>query len=145
MYNTAFEYSNERLSGNICILANSDIFFDDTLRLLRGKINWDNKFYAITRHNVLIDGSLAFTDSNGCQDVWIFRSPIKSFKSDFELGRPGCDNRIVWEAKHAGLIVLNPCKVLVCRHLHLTKKYNYVQNLSIIPGPYEWANHGDKL
>jgi hypothetical protein len=33
----AFEYSNTHLAGRICILANADIFFDDTLEWLVGK------------------------------------------------------------------------------------------------------------
>jgi hypothetical protein len=143
-YQQAFEYANKYLSGDICILSNSDIVFDGSLSLLRG-VDWVNKFYAITRHNLQHDGSIAFNDSNACQDTWIFKSPLKAFPSDFGLGRPGCDNRIVWEAQNSGLIVLNPCKIIICRHLHLTNKRNYVANQPVIPGPYGRAEFGDQL
>ena len=143
-YQCAFEFANKNLVGDICMLSNSDIFFDDTLISLQ-RADMTDKLYAITRHNVQPDGSLLFTDAGTCQDVWIFKSPIKTFTSNFGMGRPGCDNRVAWEARNAGLKVLNPCKVITCRHLHLTNKRNYMQNQPQIPGPYDWVDFGNQL
>jgi len=143
-YQYAFDFSNKNLDGNICILANSDVYFDYSLNKIN-TTDFTNKFYAITRHNVQNDSSIKFTDNTDCQDVWIWKSPIKNFPANFELRQPGCDNRIAWESKNAGLNVLNPCKIIKCYHLHLINKYNYIQNKSQIPGPYEWVEFGDQL
>lgn len=143
-YQQAFKYANQHLIGDICILSNSDIVFDNSLSLLRG-VDWTNKFYAITRHNLQYDGSITFNDSNACQDTWIFKSPLKTFPSNFGLGRPGCDNRIVWEAQNSGLVVFNPCKIIICRHLHLTGKRNYIANQPVVSGPYSRAEFNDQL
>ncbi len=143
-YQKAFEYANTHLFGDICILSNSDIIFDESLMLFQA-VDLTNKFYAITRHNLQPDNSLIFNDANACQDVWVFKSPLKMFPSDFELGRPGCDNRIAWEAINSGLNVLNPCKIIRCKHLHLSNKRNYIQNQPVIPGPYGRVNFGDQL
>ena len=142
-YQYAFEFANMHLVGDICILANSDIFFDDTLVRFQ-QADMANKFYALTRYNVQPDGRPVFSDAPTCQDVWIFKPPIKAFNSDFELGRPGCDNRIAWEAKNAGFKVLNPCQIVSCRHLHIVNKRNYDPNQRI-PGPYEGVEFGNQL
>jgi len=143
-YQDAFNFANRFFVGEICVLANSDIYFDESLKLI-AEADLTNKFYAITRHNVERDGSLSFSDCNACQDVWVFRAPLKPVVSLFGLGTPGCDNRIAYEAKTAGLIVLNPCQIIRCHHLHLTNKRNYVQNQPVVPGPYERVEFGDQL
>lgn len=143
-YQVAFEYANSHLVDQICILANSDIFFDESLARV-AEADLTDKFYAITRYNVKPDNSLVLNDSNACQDVWIFKSPLKAFASTFGLGMPGCDNRIAFEAISAGLKVLNPCFTIRCHHLHNTNKRNYVQNQPVIPGPHARVEFGDQL
>jgi hypothetical protein len=45
------------MSNAKVILANADIFFDATLNLLDG-YDFTNKFFALTRYDLLLDGSI---------------------------------------------------------------------------------------
>src|SRR5882672_1163050 len=73
----------------INIIANSDIFFKD--------INYDwfanltpNDCYALTRWDVLSDGTEKFYNNSGSQDTWVFRGPIKPVEgANFTQGIAG--------------------------------------------------------
>lgn len=96
-YKDAFEYASQHLKGQICILCNSDIYFDHTLRYLF-PVDMTSKVYALTRYDVRKDGTILFNEwiAKLCQDSWIFESPVpvKDMQVDFCLGQPGCDNRL---------------------------------------------------
>ena len=49
----AISYANRNFPGKICMLANSDIYYDDTLSKLNTitKERWRNTFLAISRYN----------------------------------------------------------------------------------------------
>ncbi len=59
------------------MLANSDMYFDSTLHYLHFA-EMTAKFYALSRYDVLTNGSIRFNDwlARLSQDVWIFESPI---------------------------------------------------------------------
>jgi hypothetical protein len=121
-----FEYINV-ISNNedINILANSDIFFDETLKLIEN-INED-EFYCVTRHE--LDGNLFFEKFNHevlgnysvSQDVWIWRGQFKAYDCDFFIGYPGCDNKLAYRIVVAGYKIKNPCLSLKCYHNHSSK------------------------
>lgn len=120
-YERAFRYANEWPEPVIWLLSNADIYFDDTLRFLSG-VDFTDQIFALTRHNVMPDGSLKFMSpeyAHGSQDAWIFATPVpleKMFTS-FYLGIPGCDHRIAYELIIAGYLVLNPSLTIIVRHL----------------------------
>ncbi|MBT0666291.1 glycosyltransferase family 4 protein [Geobacter pelophilus] len=120
-FERAFKYANTWPEPVIWMLSNADIYFDDTLRFLV-KVDFSNQIFALTRHNIMPDGSLEFMPpeyAHGSQDVWIFTAPVpveKMFTS-FYLGIPGCDHRIAYEFVNFGFVVLNPSLMLVARHL----------------------------
>lgn len=142
-YDLAFLYANTHLRDQICILANSDICFDETLAKLK-TVNFANKFLAVTRRYPAKhpDGSYNWVvaDCTASQDVWIFRSPIKNFYCQFPLGVPGCDNRLAFEAINSGMYVMNPARLLVCKHIHFSNIKNYWSNngglTAQVQGPY---------
>lgn len=124
-FEAAFLYANAAdPEGNLVwILSNADIYFDDTLRLVEWQ-NLDGVVYALTRHDVQADGTIKLVDASfahGCQDVWIFRSPLPLNKmfTQFYLGIPGCDNRIAYELIQAGMVTLNPCLQITALHMDL--------------------------
>lgn len=74
-YSEAIEFCNTELKGQICILANLDVYFDHTLReLVRGYI--DGKFLALSRHDVTAKGTIQFNE-------WV--SPISQVRYNFGL------------------------------------------------------------
>ena len=96
--------SKEELKDSYNIISNSDIFFDDSLKLLYN-INFNEKVcIALTRHESNDTKKIIrFREEKyiGCsQDVWIFKGHIDIDNLDlinFYFGIPGCDNRFAYE------------------------------------------------
>jgi len=136
-YNDFFKMANA-LDQEISIIANSDIYFDDSLDCL--KFLDENTCYALTRWDDTLHGCIFFNRRDS-QDVWIFKNPIKSVKADFEIGKLGCDNRIAYELKQAGYRVANPSRTIKAYHLHSevrTENENHDKR-ETIPPPYEYV------
>jgi hypothetical protein len=122
------------------ILSNADIYFDETLTLLE-KYDLSNTFIALTRWDVNKDKaeSLAYSSWNTAiqqfvpfsgksysQDTWIFKIPLPKFQDgSMQLGMLHFDPRIAYQAKLAGLDVINPCLSIKCHHLHMSKIRHY--------------------
>lgn len=127
---------------DISIISNSDIYFDDTLELVKGMK--PNECYALSRHEVNEDGSEGmFIQKNGdSSDVWVFKGKIQPMSyTDFGLGILGTDNRIAYEIKQAGYNITNPCLDIKAWHLHCSNIRNYDplidrQKGNVIPPPY---------
>lgn len=84
-----FEYINSiTRPEDVSILANSDIYFDDTLSLL-GKYS-DTNVLALCRYDIKKD-KVVFMNSWDSQDTWVFKGKIREVPdSDFSLGKAGC-------------------------------------------------------
>ncbi len=116
-YAQFFSYANTRLPGTTVVLANADIYFDRSLaRLLDYDLH--GRFLCLTRWDVQSDGSASFFEHPASQDAWIFQTPLRHINADFHLGVLGCDNRLAWEAEHAGLTLSNPGRSVRAYHLH---------------------------
>lgn len=112
-----FEYANRHLAGAGVIIANADIYFDETLALLEEE-SLAGKMLCLSRWDETSDGALRHFDRPDSQDAWIFEPPVPRIAADFFLGKPGCENRLAYEAECAGLTVSNPSRSLRARHLH---------------------------
>lgn len=126
-----FDYANQHAKpGDTVIVANADIYFDKTLARLD---NYDlsGKLLCLSRWDVRADGSLEFFEHPFSQDAWIFKTPLPAINCDFYLGKPACDNRLAWEAEHAGLQVINPARSIRACHLHRSqvRRYNERERL----------------
>ena len=121
-----FDYANENLKGQTVLVANADIFFDETLRRLNG-YDLNRKLLCLSRWDVQGDGSTVFFEHPSSQDAWIFKTPIPEMNCDFYMGLPACDNRLAWEAEHAGLQISNPARTLHANHLHLSGIHRYTE------------------
>lgn len=126
MYRDLFNYANQNLGGRNVVIANADIFFDESLALLESH-DLSGKLLCLSRWDVRADGSTVFFEHPASQDAWIFRAPIRKFRNDFHLGLPGCENRLAWEAKHAGLKLSNPSRSIRANHLHLSHVRRYTE------------------
>lgn len=134
-YGRFFRYANEALPGELVVVANSDIFFDESLSLLRG-YPMDGVMLACTRWDEQPDGTTRMWTNPGSQDSWFVKAPVPArlTQAEFYLGKIACDNRIAWEAAAAGLDVRNPVLDLRTRHLHLSGVRRYSWS-DAVPGP----------
>jgi hypothetical protein len=131
-YEDAFNYYNEHLGNTICILANADIYTDESLEIL-DHLNFTNTVLAINRyendhdekpallHGLEINCNTViippYTPMTWSQDAWIWKAPyIYVPNSNFHLGLSGCDNYIIYLMMIAGLIVYNPSRLLSINH-----------------------------
>lgn len=142
-----FEWANENLPNEKCIISNTDIFFDDTLKHF-SDFNLTNQFIALTRWDLVpYNGGLGIqfynhpwrgdiTTGQLSQDSWIFETPIKiDERCDFLMGKPGCDNRIVQIMHENGYEVKNPSSKIITKHIHLTNHRTY-NHTDMVMGPY---------
>jgi hypothetical protein len=119
-----FAYANRNLTGHRVVIANADIYFDQSLTLLDG-YDLSGQLVCLSRWDVQPDGSAQFFDQPASHDAWIFQSPIPEFPCDFHLGLLGCDGRLAWEAADSGLKTFNPSRSLRANHLHLSQVRRY--------------------
>jgi hypothetical protein len=126
-YNDKFNAINHYIVSpiEISIVANSDIYFDETLKELQSMLN--GRFcYALSRYDVKPDSEPVLHQEKFSQDTWIFCGKVKPIKfGAFHLGVPGCDNRIAWELNRAGYILKNPASKIKTYHYHPSDLHTY--------------------
>ena len=134
----------QQFPDDINILANTDIFFDATVRhalTIKKEEAW-----AISRYNLdsnmapflqgSIVGSYPTNASHVSQDVWVFKGSVNPITgSEMHMGTGGCDNRIAYLLMVAGYEVTNPCGQLKAYHYHLTN-IRYWTTGSMQPYPH---------
>ena len=86
-YKDIFEYCNKELQDQICVVANADIIFDDTLRFFKS-LDMNKQFYALSRWEISTkDGKnweIEPYENSASQDSWIFKTPIATC-DEYEL------------------------------------------------------------
>ena len=103
---------------DINIIANTDIFFDKNLEVLK-YINLNNTCLALSRWDTTDTIRPKLYNRNDSQDAWVFKGFIKQcLKADFPLGVPRCDNRLMYRLQEAGYKVLNPAFSIKVFHVH---------------------------
>lgn len=140
-YRDLFSECVDRWPGQLCIVSNTDIIFDDTLRLIEPHVD-EGTFVALTRwdspssprmigHILCVQqisesrGKQHFDDFcffSGSQDSWAFLA-TEAMRSapDVRLGEQACDQVIAaWAAISAGMRVVDPCLTVKSWHRHCT-------------------------
>jgi len=126
-YNELFEFCNDNLSGQSCIISNADIEFDETLGIIYNE-DLRTHFLCLSRWQKKEDGSIEYHREADSQDCWIFKSPVPDLMTNecsFFMGQPGCDNRVAFLGAKAGLLPTNPSPVIRPIHHHLSKYRTY--------------------
>ena len=134
-YGEFFRYANIHLSGKKVILANTDIFFDETLKIVND-FNLGEVVLSLTRHDYNMGSGkseMYYVDMS--QDAWIFNAPIIVNDANFLLGKPGCDNKIAYLLHESGYDVRNPSQQIIAHHVHDSKYRTYTQ-ADVIEGMY---------
>ena len=120
--------------GAVSLLLNSDIYLDDSLDYLEKEsqsILQGQMFIALTRYNPDGNGLKLNKDPHWTQDVWGVAKGEEPFhkallqETAFELGQPGCDNKIAYVMHSYGYTVTNPCHKLKSIHLQADTAREY--------------------
>jgi hypothetical protein len=138
-YNVFFEEAN-KLNGDISVVTNSDVYFDDTIKYM--EYLDEDDCYVLSRWEVKKDRIGKFHwDHPDSQDAWAFKGKIKKLEYDFGLGYLGCDNRVAHELKTLGYNVTNPSKSIIVNHLHLEVRAHNANHKESdrVPPPYLWT------
>jgi hypothetical protein len=129
-YQDFFNLSNLNFKKvtDINILANSDIIFTKSIKLINSK-TIKSTFICLTRYE--LDGKIfwpkiplekggaeVFHDYSTSQDAWIWIGKNWLNKCNFFLGIPGCDNKIAYEAYIQEYKILNPSLDIITYHNH---------------------------
>ena len=164
-FNDFFKISHlqqfEKNEENLFFIINSDIYFDD--------LNVVEKFYseiqdkkntvlALSRWDILDDGSASLVERIDSQDVWIFYNKIEFLlPEDFSIGIAGCDNALAYQLYKKNYNILNPSDTIKAYHYHLSNIRRYIKKDSIvhkafigneekrIKGPYYLIDKYEKL
>jgi hypothetical protein len=131
-YYDSIKFINEKLRNRICILSNSDIYFNNSLSKINNE-NINNNFMALLRYdedkdyrkNLFKRYDEARDDS---QDCWIFKSPlnINIDNLTFSFGTLGCDSIFAsYVAMDSDLNIINPCYDIITTHVHNTEYRTY--------------------
>jgi len=118
--------------NTICVFANSDIFLDDSWKLL-WSVDLRDKFLSLLRYDVQEDGTASklFGPRPDSQDTWVFlaesiQSRTFEWKDfDFPFGKAGCDNAINVEMLRKKFLIVNPAYSLKTHHLHTSAIRTY--------------------
>ncbi|MEP0391851.1 MAG: exostosin family protein [Erythrobacter sp.] len=142
---TYLDWVNEsrlRCPGQVSILANSDIYFDDSIaRLLELFRANPSAFVALSRLEKGDEGLTAHPNPHFSQDTWAFL-PDRSvdFPSqralNIPIGVPRCDNKIAYVFATEGYEVYNPYPIVRSMHVHQTnlRYYNKRADRRILGG-----------
>lgn len=134
-YKYAFEYYNLNLSNQICLLANADIYFDNSLEILNS-INWSHSIIiSPTRyeHSIDYDSNILYglnhaihenspwvsqyVESVFTQDCWIWNmNSINVENCDFNLGTVGCDNYIARQFFNSKYTLVSSARYICSNH-----------------------------
>jgi hypothetical protein len=114
------------LQNSAVVIANTDIFFDDTLDLVNTK-QLDNEVLALTRHNFgkyLSWTGQTWARNYGSQDAWVFASPLKLIPDlpIIKKGWLGCDGLLAYELKKRNYAISNPSASIKSWHVHQTRE-----------------------
>lgn len=123
-----FRVAAERFAGEVCVVANADIAFDESLHgaaalvrswprpLLVALSRWDDPSGPSMEGRVDPARWRFYSHS---QDTWLFvAGGLPAFEAGFTLGIPACESRLAHEAFRAGVGVLNPALSVRTWHHH---------------------------
>ena len=131
---TYLDWVNEsrlRCPGQVSILANSDIYFDDSIaRLLELFRSNPSAFVALSRLEKGNEGLTEHPNPHFSQDTWAFLPKrgvdLPSQRAlNIPIGVPRCDNKVAYVFATEGYEVHNPYPLIRSMHVHQTNLRYY--------------------
>lgn len=148
-YKVVFDYVAEQKLHGYIVLANLDIFLDDTARNIRRiglsdhrKVECLSRFDVKPNRPIKSGSELDSERKHDSQDTWIWHSnhnlELKNRKAfDFELGTLGCDNVFIYLMSVFGYLVYNEPLVIKTYHLHNSNVREENRERKKLPSPYQ--------
>lgn len=145
-YKHTFDFIHNSNNNAFYIISNSDIFFNKSiLELKKMNIISNNRILALNRYDyknekLLTDCKLFDNGRPDSQDTWILHSSnnIKpQFRNifNFNLGKPGCDNKICYLFNILNYKCYNEPTIIKTYHIHNILSRNYT-SIDKINKPY---------
>ena len=127
-------------AGDVSIIANSDIYFDEGIGVLRDRLVPPDTVLALSRWESA-GREARLNDRNDSQDAWVFRGLPRDMSADYAVGVPRCDNRFAKELERAGYVVRNPSFSIRAWHLHSEARGEYPveHREDFVEGPYGYV------
>ncbi len=118
-YRSFMQYALKKLHHKVVMIANADIYFDQTLKLFNN-YKWNNKFLALTRYEHYKNST--WKRHRNSFDVWIYHTSLlnKYPTQELQLGLPAHDVRFVYQMKKMGAIISNPSLSIKTWHIDST-------------------------
>ena len=130
-FNEVFDLAAQEPRDTICVTANADCYWDETLNNVLQKDLW-GKFLCITRH---IHGVLNL-QPQGCQDGWVWLSQCTPrLPEPLEFGRYGVDGKLNYYLLHDTYAFENPCREIKLHHLHEQGNFSSPSRFPAYEGP----------
>jgi len=140
-YSYAIEFANKNCKDDIVIIANNDIYFDETLLILDhlDEKEYIDKLIVLTRYERNEDNEILSQDKIPhyyskhyktffksqriwSHDAWIFKGKMQYFPCDFYLGVHGCEGAFITQLKkNTNIKVQNGYPYIKAIHYHLSK------------------------
>jgi len=125
------------------VVANADIFFDDTIARLRAlDLHERRAAMALLRFEFRGETDLGtcriFGPRPDSMDTWIVHSsqPLPAALLQFDLGRPGCDNKLIYLLDLLGFALYNDPLNVRTYHHHAGAERDYSKVKDKLPAPY---------
>ena len=110
------------LPDHINVIANGDIYFDETIDLARGIRG--RQCYALSRWDE-VNGALVPYWQKDSQDAWIIKGGPHNIDAPVKMGVPGVDNVLAHLLRAHYFDVTNPCKSIRAIHVHHSGERTY--------------------
>jgi hypothetical protein len=140
--------------GTLSLLINSDIYLTESISHLlahRQALAQQKRFIAITRYNPDQSNFTLNKDPHWCQDTWGVVKTSTPFptallqEAAFELGQPGCDNKIAYVMHSYGYSVTNPCYSVKTVHLQADDGRSYDPKISKLIGLHAFVHPSESV
>ena len=134
-YRLFFEHA-QKYKGYV-ILCNSDIYFTNTLvNIYQTPLSLSKSCFC----NLRIEKNYVFGPRSDSQDSWMFHSNFipDSKKYDILLGKPGCDNAMIYLLSEQNYMIFNEPFRIQTKHVHTTNIRDYTKQ-DLIVSKYAWV------
>ena len=133
-YRDWYDFSAKNSPDSIKVLANSDIYFDETIETLRRIRSWpEDMMYACSRKDMTKAGKIRrsrelFTKEcpyimeDLSQDCWAFKNPLLDFEKEYSLGYMHCDTMLRESLGRSGMRMANLFLHMNCIHVDWRSK-----------------------
>ena len=156
-FKDAFQFIKTNNINGYCVISNLDIFLNDTINQLKfSYLHKEKCCLGLTRYEYKDEDNYyfdkIFINSGWSQDTWILHSNsiVKELYEldifDFNLGTPGCDNKILYLLYRLNFNLVNCPTLINIFHYHTTNIRNYIDNkVRPIPPPYLYLKLTDNI